>query len=219
MKIAIATPFYNAQCFSQYVSSLAATLVLLKDNHIDFDFWELPSDTYIWRGRNLIANRFYEDKSCTHLFFIDADIQWNPHDFMRVIRHDVDIVGGNYLMKYGKDRWAAITFEGKENGHIEENGLIGTAILPTGFMMIRRNVFETLIEKRGEKWQDEYGIKYDFFSHIKHGAVIYGDDNSFCLRWLDCGGKLWIEPNCTITHYGFHGWQGNYSEFLKGKAA
>ncbi len=42
----------------------------------------------------------------------------------------------------------------------------------------------------------------------------YGEDAYFSRRMKECGVKLWIDPNITITHYGIHGWTGNLHESL-----
>jgi hypothetical protein len=214
MKIAIATPFYNAQGFSQYISSLVATIELLHSKGIQYDYWELPSDTYCHRGKNVISNHFLKETSCTHLFIIDSDMQWTPDSFMRVLERDVDIVGGNYPCKNAYDKWAGTTLF--ENGkRVIENGLVEAVTIPGGFIKISRKVFDRLIELKKEKWRHGDEEYWDFWSHIKIGDQELGDDVAFCKRCSDVGFRLWLEPDCTITHYGFNGWNENYKNFLE----
>jgi len=202
---------YNAMTYTQYVHSLIIAVIILERNKIKFDIQLIPSDTYVWRARNFIANGFLERKELSHLFFIDGDITWDIKSFLAVLNSKEDFVGANYPRKNGYDKWAAAVKEPP----IIENGLVECTTVPTGFCKISRNVFET-VAKRGEIWRDEGKDKHDFFSHIKLAeGTIMGDDVSFCHRWREAKGKCFVLPDCEISHIGYNVFTGNYGEFLK----
>lgn len=104
-----------------------------------------------------------------------------------------------------------------------ENGLISAIRLPTGFMRIRRNVFETMIKEVGEqiivedlKDPDNPDKYYSFFDTPKIGKTKWGEDFHFCNAWRGLGGKVWIEPDITFWHHGFKAFKGNFHDHLRG---
>lgn len=210
MKLAIATPFYEMKGWSPYIASLAYTAKLLTLAGIDFEFLAREGDSYVWRAKNTLANRFLQS-DCTDLLFIDSDEAWKLDGLMRLLKHDVDIVGVGYPCKNRWDFYGCLLNTHPDGRPIvNEAGLLSAHVVPGGFLRIRRGA----LEKLGATCQPfamEDGSKgFDFFSHI--GAN--GEDGSFCLRCEAAGILRWVEPDVTITHYGVRGWQGNYHEFL-----
>jgi hypothetical protein len=91
----------------------------------------------------------------------------------------------------------------------------------TGFMLIRRAVPERMVETKaavpvpGFNGPGYPGADFhDFFSHLRGrgGAVMHGEDTSFCRRWIkDCGGEIWCHETARITHHGSLAYPGDYS--------
>lgn len=215
MKLLIATPFYEMKGWSGYISSLVYTTKLLERAGIDFDFWELSGDSYIDRARNKIALDFMES-DYTDLLFIDSDERWNLKGLVNLLKADADVVGAGYPCK-NNWKFFSCLIDTLPDGRPETNaqGLISARTVPTGFMKIRRTVFEQLanITNTYMDYEPSLGKErkfYNFFGRIPP----LGEDGSFCLRWQQIGGKVWVEPRVTITHYGVKGWEGNYHEFL-----
>lgn len=100
-KIYIGTPCYGGQCFAGYVASLLQTQTHLKSLNppVSFETCFLTNESLITRGRNTIVAKFLNDKSFTHLLFIDADISWHPATVEKLLKADVDIVGAIYPKK------------------------------------------------------------------------------------------------------------------------
>lgn len=210
MNVLIATPMYNAWAYTQYVHALITTVIALERMRIKFDVHLIPSDTYIWRARNFMANGFLEH-DFTHLFFIDGDMAWPFESFLSVLNCKEDFVGANYPRKNQYDKWAALI----DNYPVIKDGLVECNTVPTGFCKISRRVFETLV-KRGELWKDDGIAKHDFFSHIKLAdGTILGDDVSFCHRWREEGGKCFVLPDCKISHIGYEIFNGDFGEYLR----
>jgi hypothetical protein len=226
MRLVIATPFYDMRGMSPYISSLVSSMVFLAKKGIDVDFWELSGDTLIDRARNVIANRFMKS-DYTDLLFIDSDMKWDIPSLLNILKHDVDVVGAGYPCKNMWDYWGCVlnTEKGYENTYDEsgvvthvgppvngQDGLVSAQYVATGFMKIKREVFVKLAEKQPDNFYiDQKRDKYfGFFDRM----VPLGEDYSFCQRWRDIGGELWVEPDCTISHYGVQEHTGNYKQFL-----
>ena len=119
-----------------------------------------------------------------YLFWIDADIRFRAEDALRMLEADVDIIGGIYPKKeinWQQVRQAAV--EGKENlqnytGSFVVNLPPGQTSLTvrqdqpcevmyvgTGFMLIKRHVFEKLKKHRNLLAQSEGVPAYLIFSN------------------------------------------------------
>ncbi len=220
-KYLFATPFYDVKGFSPYILSMFQTVyALARHTKVDFEFNELSGDSYVWRARNLLAERFLHS-DCTHLIFIDSDQGWSLESIMRLLKAEGDVVGAAYPTKNDWERYA-VTVYTDEKGIPETNaeGLIRAQKVPTGFMKIRREVFEKMKKAYPENWYWEGGGEdntrkmYDYFGHMTVNHVKLGEDISFCKRWEMIGGEIWIEPRCDISHTGSKTWMGNYHKFL-----
>jgi len=91
----------------------------------------------------------------------------------------------------------------------------------TGFMLIRRAVPERMVEAGaalpvpGFNGPGYPGADFhDFFSHLRgrSGAVMHGEDTSFCRRWIEgCGGEIWCHETAKVTHHGNLAYPGDYA--------
>jgi len=220
VKFMLATPFYDVKGFSPYIMSLVQTITTLVSAKIPFEYIELSGDSYVWRARNLLAERFM-NSDCTHLVFLDSDQSWDVNSFLRLIRADADIVGGAYPTKNNWEHYS-VTIHTDENGIPDVNnaGLIRGQKVPTGFMKIKREVFERLRTAYKEDWYWETSGEgmlrkmWNYFGHKIIDHVAYGEDISFCKRCEFLGIKLYVEPRLNINHIGTKTWTGNYHEFL-----
>ncbi len=221
-KYMFATPFYEVKGYSNYILSMFQTVyALAKKTNVDFDFIELSGDSYVWRARNLLVERFLLS-DCTHLIFIDSDQGWSLESIMRLLKADKEVVGGVYPTKNNWEHYACTVFT-DEKGIPEvekESGLIRAQKVPTGFMKIKREVFDKLRKAYPQNWYwENAGMPnvrrvYNYFGHLTVDHVALGEDISFCNRWLTIGGELWVEPRCTISHVGTKTWIGNYHQYL-----
>lgn len=114
------------------------------------------------------------------------------------------------------------TFEAGEDWPYEVRG--GFRKVPgagTGFMLIRRAVPERMVASGvaipvpGFNGPGYPGADFhDFFSHLRGrgGAVMHGEDTSFCRRWIDgCGGEIWCHETAKVTHHGGLAYPGDYA--------
>lgn len=56
---------------------------------------------------------------------------------------------------------------------------------------------------------------YDLFGAYRCGRIKYGEDYSFCRRWRDIGGRVWIDPEIRMGHCGYKTFVGSVGEWLK----
>ena len=247
IKLFVATPCYNGQVNVKYMQSVMNLQMILTNNDIEFQYFTIPFDSLIPRARNACVTRFM-NTDYTHLMFIDADIEFNPNDVVKMLRSDKDVLGGCYSKKaidfssiyknFNKVRNTmelvqsagkyAFNFKESES-HKIENGCIEVLDAPTGFLMIKRKVFQTMIEEYPEREYindvvpykiSENDKFYDFFpSSIfeeDDGTNRYlSEDYGFCRLWQKLEGQIYIDLTISLNHIGQFTYCGNPMSFFK----
>lgn len=165
-KLCIATPLFGGQCSGQYTKSFMALNNLCKEHGIELQWEALSNESLITRARNYMVDTFLRS-DCTHLLFIDADIEFHPLDVLTLLslcdeQTDKDVVCGPYPRK--NISWAKVALAVEEGFHLQNPNLLerfageltfsplkGSHIdlqkpvevleSGTGFMMIKRSVF------------------------------------------------------------------------------
>ena len=83
--IFIATPCYGGQIGEPYFRSMMRLAILFNKYNIQYTVSTLANESLVTRGRNTLTSFFMENQAATHLFFIDADIEFNPEDILRMV--------------------------------------------------------------------------------------------------------------------------------------
>ena len=174
---------------------------------IEWAIETMNNESLISRGRNTLAAKFLNNTESTHLMFIDADIGWEPWHLLAMIDRDVDVIGGLYPMKTMPIKWVVNGFEGAEQG---EDGLQEVSKTGTGFMLIKRQVFEDMKAHPAVKpYKSDIGLAPELDQHMRtyfDTAVrenrYYSEDWTFCENWRDMGGKVWVDKRVLLKHSG-----------------
>jgi hypothetical protein len=201
------TPCYGGQLSEATFKGYLDWTVFAMQNKIPFTVDTLTNESNINRGRNSLAAKFLAGKG-THLMFIDSDIKWFPQQILQLLASNKDLVGGIYPKKSYPIEYVVNKIH---NGEIENN-LIEVGMVGTGFLLIRRTVFEQMIEMGAKKYTDSIGLgneydnyTYDFFNCTIDSQDRYlTEDWSFCRRWRQLGGKVWAETSIKLGHVGYH---------------
>ena len=116
--IFIATPCYGGQIGEPYFRSMMRLAILCNKYDIQYTISTLANESLVTRGRNTLVSFFMENPKATHLFFIDADIEFNPEDILRMVAYDKPIVCGAYPKK--AINWGSI-INAARNPDLDEN--------------------------------------------------------------------------------------------------
>jgi hypothetical protein len=174
---------------------------------IDWTMETMTNESLISRARNTLTAKFLNNKESTHLMFIDADIGWEPWHLLVMLNRDVDVIGGLYPMKSLPVKWCVNGFEGAEEG---PEGLQEVSKTGTGFMLIKRHVFEKLDAHPATRpFANDIGLPAELNPYMKtyfDTAVrenrYYSEDWTFCENWRDLGGKVWVDKRVLLKHTG-----------------
>jgi hypothetical protein len=109
--------------------------------------------------------------------------------------------------------------------YADADGFVEVAEAPTGFMCIKRNVFPRMMEKYpelkytpdGPPGHPEAHLHWRFFDCMTDPDTnrYLSEDYAFCRRWIDIGGKVWVDLNCKLMHLGQHNFRGDLAESLR----
>jgi hypothetical protein len=188
---------------------------------MNFSVDTMVNESLITRGRNNLVAKMMENSESTHLMFIDADIGFQPEHIFQLLLHDKDLVGGLYPKKSLPIDYV-VNVDPSQVGPGGElqvtNNLIPLTRLGTGFMMIKRAVFEKMFAAYPDtKYTGNIGLdkKYDPFMYALFDTSITKDleynseDWTFCDRWRALGGEIWGDINIKLDHTGHFRYPGD----------
>jgi len=206
-RVHICMPCYGGMltesCFMSYIKWAN----MCRQLGLDWTMETMTNESLISRARNTLTAKFLHNKESTHLMFIDADIGWEPWHLLVMLNRDVDVIGGLYPMKSLPVKWCVNGFDGAEEG---PDGLQEVSKTGTGFMLIKREVFEKLNAHPATKpFINDIGLPAELNPHMKtyfDTAVrenrYYSEDWTFCENWRDLGGKVWVDKRVLLRHTG-----------------
>lgn len=223
--IFIATPCYGGMLTDQYFLSMFRLSQTLMQHGINFRITTLRNESLITRARNIITAMFLESE-CTHLFFVDSDIEFQAEDVLRALAYDKDIIAAAYPKKALPVQYAInFKFLDDDKRRIRvENGAIEVLDASTGFFMIKKRVVEKMMQAYPElHYRNDSNIDpkfnkycYSFFDtiHDPDDNRYLSEDYTFCRRWQKLGGEIWLDPNTKLNHVGSYTFEGDVSKII-----
>jgi hypothetical protein len=206
-RVHICMPCYGGMLTEQTFMSYIKWSNTCRQLGLDWTMETMTNESLISRARNTLVAKFLNNPDSTHLMFIDADIGWEPWHLLALINRDVDVIGGLYPMKSLPIKWVVNGFEGAETGpdNLQEVSKTGT-----GFMLVKRHVFEKLNEHPAVKpFANDIGLPKELDKHLKtyYDTAVrenryYSEDWTFCENWRDLGGKIWVDKRVLLRHTG-----------------
>jgi hypothetical protein len=243
-KLMIATPMYGGNCSAAYAVSLFTLASLAYDFSVSIKYEVIWNDALISRARNNLVDIFLKS-DCEYFMFIDSDIQFNQYDIFYMLQlmvedKDKEIIVGTYPKK--SINWEQITIAKNKNliktisdyekysgkyvvnfnnannsTQVEFDLLEPIEILDagTGFMMIKRQVFEKFAAAYPEQIYTNHDNKEKkiayFDCKIDPDDNVYLSEDYMFTRWTKkIGIKTWLLPWVLLSHYGTYAFNGNF---------
>ena len=246
------TPCYGGQVTEPFFRSWSKAHMMYTKYDIPYSVTTSANESLVSRARCHMVAYMMANPKATHLMFIDADINFDCIDILHMLQHDKDIIVGAYpkkdlnwnMIKMGsianedvttdelKSLGAnyALNFDwahDKDNKPVlkVDNGLVKLKDAATGFMLIKREVIEKMIDAypelyfnndlnldpEFEKWT------YLFFDcmHEPESKRYLSEDYAFCRRWQALGGEVWLDPLVSLDHVGHFTFNGNVGALLR----
>lgn len=223
-----ATPCYGGMLTDQYFLSMFKMSQVFMQHGINFRITTLRNESLITRARNILTAMFL-DSDCTHLMFIDSDIEFQPEDMLRALAYDKPILAGAYPKKALPIQYAInFKFVDPETRQIRvENGAVEVLDASTGFFLIKRETIEKMVRAYPElHYRNDSNIdpKLNKHCYALFDTVLDPDDNrylsedyAFCRRFQKLGGEIWLDPNTKLNHVGSYTFEGDVSQLISSK--
>lgn len=215
------TPCYGGQILEGCFSSYLRFSILATKYGIPFSVDTLINESLVSRARNSLVAKFLANPSATHLMFVDADITFTPDDILKLVLHDKGVVCGAYPMKTTPIKYVMNIVENAAN----QDPLYEVNTSGTGFMLIKREVIEDMIEKMPElKHKDSVGLgeQYEPYMYALFDTMIdehqhyLSEDWTFCKRAREvCNTPIWVDTSIKLDHNGYYKFQGDTNEIKK----
>jgi hypothetical protein len=236
----IGTPCYGGQVSWLYAMSLLKLQKAFAERAWPVGFLLQAGDALIVRARQTIVSHFLDQPGATHLLFIDADIGFEPEQVFRLLEFDADFTAAAYPVKQiawdlmpaavaaGRTPLESATLSYVVERDASENlamrrGFVKARYAGTGFLMIRRSALVSMIERypelrythehkagdplEGSRWRSA------LFNCMVDPAtgIFLSEDFSFCKRWTEMGGEIWVDCQSRLNHVGVMVYRGNLS--------
>ena len=210
-KVLIGTPSYDGKVDVWYANSLVNTIRMSYEKDVVIVPVYMAYDSLVQRARNDLVKLAIEE-DFDDLIFIDADQEWDPAWVFKLLDYDKDVVAGTVVKKSDEVSFNVKAL--KEGMKTEEDGLIEVDCVGTGFMRISKSALKQVWDVSTEYKNEGKTCRMVFDIKIENGDLV-SEDNVFCKKWHDLGGKVYIDPNMTCNHIGVKKYGGNFMEYIK----
>ncbi|HTK36691.1 MAG TPA: hypothetical protein VL358_15580 [Caulobacteraceae bacterium] len=241
VSVLLATPCYGGMANILFFNSVLRLQKACQARGLKLEVLLTGGDALITRARSRIATDFLRQTDHSHLLFVDADIGFDPEHLFRLLKADKPLVGGVYPLKTlhwdkipeavrrgARDLQAAalgyvVRFLPNPDQTVAlEDGFGPVAYVGTGFMLIAREVLETLAAAHPELHCSIDDVNAEskatvmFFDTMIDPATNehLSEDYAFCKRWRDCGGEIWADFQSPMSHIGHATYTGGLIDAL-----
>jgi hypothetical protein len=248
IRLVVATPCFGGQVSSLYLAAMLKLQGTVRTySNIRMKLELDDGDALITRSRANLVARFLDDPEATHLLFIDADIGFEPEQAIRLLTYGADVSAAAYPIKRIDWDKVQRTIEARrpnpraaalhyvlavedDDSIVAQGGFAKVRYAGTGFMMVRRPVLEAMCGRYPEMkfrsdhcYADPLGDSsnrfalFDCMIEQPTGAYL-SEDFSFCKRWTDMGGEIWIDLQSRLNHVGPTTYYGDLASQFAGPA-
>lgn len=218
VRLMIVLPQYAGWTHGRHMMSVVGLVRALTEAGVEYEVLA-GSDSAVHRNRYLLTESFLRARvpgsegdrpdagvPYSHMLFIDGDIEFAVSDVVRLLDMNADVAVGAYRLKR----------EGAELAAWHDGALLGLDDLPdepfevdyagTGFMLIKREVFERIGESLPWVRTEQHGLQRRWWSFDMDGQAELPEDFGFCKRVREAGMSIMMDPKIELKHWGMKGW-------------
>jgi len=234
----LAAPCYGGLVSIYFLRSVLELQAACEARGVGLHVELLANDPLIARARSRLAARFLAHPQATHILFCDVDIGFAPHNVFRLLEARRDVVAAVCPLKsidWEKVRAAAmqgapdlqaaglgyvVRFLPTPDNSVEvEGGLAKVAYGGTGFLMIRREALQRIVDAHPElaaALDDGSRAVMVFDPMVEPGTGEHlSEDYAFCRRWRELGGEIWADVEARLSHVGYAAYTGSLVQALR----
>lgn len=210
-------------CIGGHVSNLYALSVLnfqkacLNREDARLELVAHWGDSLTTRAKQGLVTQFLGHPSATHLLFINADVGFNPDQVFRLLNFDKSITAAaKPIQNIGR---APTSHADRHHFQTEPtnpqiiDGFVKSNFIGTELMLIKRTALQSMVEGyQNLRYRSEFGTPPEdprYWSYALFNCMIdqttnrfLSGDESFCKRWSDLGGEIWVDLGNTQKEIG-----------------
>ena len=213
--VVIAVPAYSGTVHLGTMRSVIRDMTALMARGDTVSVEDECGNTDISDARAAIVARFLKG-SGTDLVFVDHDVIWESGALVKLMDYPVEFVAGVYPRRAEPIEYSVRYLPKQELQAVD--GLLEVEGVAAGFMRCSRTMLERMT-------RDYAGLTYvrqeqsicGLFDPYRLSERKLSEDYSFCQRWRDIGGKVWIDPEIKMGHVGSKVFTGCLGEWLRNR--
>lgn len=195
------TPCYGGMIHEAHFRSCLNLKEELTKLGVDHDWLTGRNESLVTRARNEMTASFLST-SHSHMMWLDADIEFEPEHVAKIWNMQADIAVGVYAMKKPDKQWFAAWKDGALVKDLDQfKGPIDVDFAGTGFMLIKREVIETLAAVEGS-YEGPNGRVPALYMTPIHNDGFESEDYHFCRIAREAGYKIMMDPSVRLKHWG-----------------
>ena len=223
----LSTPCYGGVCLQAYAESVIKLQRMCAQRGVHLMLDTTENESLVHRARNISVARYMIRTQADYFMFIDADIRFEAESVMRLLEcgHDVSCavypkkvvmwdqaekaVLANDTRSLNKLA-AALVMNFKTSNTPVKDGFAEVLDGPTGFLMIKRDVFTRMFERYPElnckndhqnRDFEDYCAVFDCMIDPENRRYL-SEDYAVCRRWQQMGGQIFADVTTTLGHVG-----------------
>lgn len=221
--VLIATPSHGRPAL-KFAESMVETATVLTRLGVEFNFLTVEGSSNLPRARNTLVAWFRSAEKYTDLLMIDDDMRWDAMAVVRLIASDKDVIGAVGRKKQDKPAWCVrVAPETLAAGGTTLQGpmqSLEVETVGTGMLKMTRECIERMVVARPDLKMDPRDnempeeIRALYHRLFQFGELEEGEDYTFCFRWREAGGSVWVDPSITLGHIGSKDYTGTFMDSL-----
>jgi hypothetical protein len=209
----VATPAYDGKVDTDFAMSLAEACQAATIFGIRVTAAVMGNGAFIDLARNNFVQLFLKT-DCTHLFFIDADLKFEPRAFVSLLRSGKPVAAGAYRRRQKNEDYPIKLADYPEGGGlwVEDDWVLCDRV-PTGFLCIERSVIEEMAEESQKIiLKDQDPVPRLFYTYLDEMNRFVGEDFAWCDDYIKKYKKrIHVWPDFDFVHGKY---ECNYYKYL-----
>lgn len=201
LSILFCTPCYGGMVTTAHFQSCLRLKEELIRAGLQHDWLIGTNESLVTRARNEMTASFLTT-SHSHMMWIDADIEFEIEDIAKLWNMEADIAVGVYAMKQPDKQWFAAWKDGALVRDLDQfNGPIEVEYAGTGFMLIKREVIQTMM-MTAPTYEGPNGRVPALYMTPIHNDGFESEDYHFCRMARGAGFSIIMDPSVRLGHIG-----------------
>ncbi len=205
----------------QTALSLAKTIKTCTKRRIEVEMCAVSGASVVTLARSRVLDAFLQT-TCSRLFWIDSDMQWEPDNFLRllVLSTKYDVVCGTYAQKTDAQgicllHQDLLTFD------VNSHGLVRFQGTGLGFTVLRREIAQHISDTKPKFYDPVYNraiadvFRIDSVDRGHEVPDFRGEDIAFFTDLIGLGYEVWLDPTIVLGHVGAKVYQRSPLEALR----